>query len=67
MSDGSTLNRTALPMAISETPPLAKDLPSDREAAMAGILAGDLRRVMLLGGRDAGKSTFCGLLLRHAA
>ena len=43
------------------------DAPSDWAAAAGRIAAGGVRRVLLLGARDAGKSTLCRVLLRCAA
>jgi polynucleotide 5'-hydroxyl-kinase GRC3/NOL9 len=46
--------------------PWHPDVPPDWAAAMERIAAGDVRRVLVLGPGDAGKSTFCRVLLRHA-
>jgi polynucleotide 5'-hydroxyl-kinase GRC3/NOL9 len=43
------------------------DVPLDWATAVRRILDGDLRRVLVLGGTDAGKSSFCRLLLQDAA
>jgi polynucleotide 5'-hydroxyl-kinase GRC3/NOL9 len=43
------------------------ELPPDWQAAISSILAGDFRRVLVLGAADAGKSTFCGAVLSQAA
>jgi polynucleotide 5'-hydroxyl-kinase GRC3/NOL9 len=37
------------------------------QAALARITGGEIRRVLVLGAPDAGKSTFCSMLLAHAA
>jgi polynucleotide 5'-hydroxyl-kinase GRC3/NOL9 len=47
--------------------PWRPDVPPGWAAAMDRIAAGGVRRVLLLGPGDAGKSTFCRVLLRHAA
>ncbi len=43
------------------------EAPPDWAAAVDRIVAGRARRVLLLGPGDAGKSTFCRVLLRRAA
>ncbi|MDJ0389522.1 Clp1/GlmU family protein [Roseomonas sp. E05] len=43
------------------------DTPPDWERALQHILASGARRIMLLGPTDAGKSSFCRLLLARAA
>jgi polynucleotide 5'-hydroxyl-kinase GRC3/NOL9 len=43
------------------------DRPADWSAAVHRILTGDVRRVLVLGARDAGKSSFCRVLLHQAA
>ncbi|MFC7737252.1 Clp1/GlmU family protein [Roseomonas sp. GCM10028921] len=43
------------------------ETPLDWEAALHRIARGPSRRVLVLGAPDAGKSTFCGLLLAQAA
>ncbi len=42
------------------------DVPPDWAAAAERIVAGGVHRVLLLGAPDAGKSTFCRVLLRQA-
>jgi polynucleotide 5'-hydroxyl-kinase GRC3/NOL9 len=46
---------------------VAPDVPADWAAAVRRILDGDIRRVLVLGAKDAGKSSFCRVLLRQAA
>lgn len=46
---------------------MAPDVPADWAAAVRRILGGGIRRVLVLGGTDAGKSSFCRVLLREAA
>jgi hypothetical protein len=47
--------------------PWRLDVPPDWAAALNRIAAGGVRRVLVLGPADAGKSTFCRVLLRRAA
>lgn len=42
-----------------------EDVPADWAAALRRVLAGDARRVLVLGAKDAGKSSFCRLVLRQ--
>ncbi len=41
--------------------------PADWQAALARITGGAIHRVLVLGAPDAGKSTFCSMVLAHAA
>jgi polynucleotide 5'-hydroxyl-kinase GRC3/NOL9 len=43
------------------------DTPPDWQAALRHIVAAEFRRVLVLGALDAGKSTFCRLLLSYIA
>ena len=47
--------------------PWHPDVPPDWAAAADRIAAGGVRRVLVLGPGDAGKSTFCRVLLHRAA
>ncbi|HEY8609939.1 MAG TPA: polynucleotide 5'-hydroxyl-kinase [Roseomonas sp.] len=42
------------------------ETPPDWQAALQSILDRNVRHVLVLGAPDAGKSTFCGILLAHA-
>jgi polynucleotide 5'-hydroxyl-kinase GRC3/NOL9 len=46
---------------------MVPDVPADWAAAVRRILGGDIRRILVLGSKDAGKSSFCRVLLREAA
>jgi len=47
-------------------PAMTVEMPPDWQDALKHVLAGEARRVLVLGGPDAGKSTFCGMVLSGA-
>lgn len=58
---------TAMHASLTAPAPPVLDIPPDWETVLETALRPGLGRVLVLGPTDAGKSTFCRLLLHHAA